>query len=366
MHLHPGHHDRRERLVDLVQVDVADRHAAALEHPFGGGHRPVEVVVGLGADQALGHDPRPRAQAEGACLALLEQQHRGGAVGDLRGRARGVHAVLEHGPQFGQRLQAGLAQALVAVHRSGLAGRLAVRVQHRRLHRHDLAVEPPVGPGQLGQGLRAQAEAVHLVAGQAAPVGDPLCGQVLVRHVDVPGGGPGRARVDPDVGPQRHPAHRLHAAGDAGLDRVGRDEAGHEVRRLLRRAALGVQGQAARLVRQARVQPRGAGDVAGLLARLGHAAAGHLLHLGGVDARAIEQPALGAAEDLRGVHACEYPAAFANRCPDSLHDHRSAHRSSLCARSAVPDVAVPDVLVRPDWLPHSRTCYRIRHDPLFT
>ena len=76
--------------------------------------------------------------------------------------------------------------------------------------------------------------------------------------------------------------------------------------------------------------------------------------------------ALGAAEDLRGVQPCEYPAAFANRCPDSLHDHRSAHRSSLCARSAVPDVAVPDVLVRPDWLPHSRTCYRIRHDPLFT
>ena len=35
VHGQPGQHHRRERLVDLEQVDVADRHAAAGEHPLG-------------------------------------------------------------------------------------------------------------------------------------------------------------------------------------------------------------------------------------------------------------------------------------------------------------------------------------------
>ena len=42
------------------------------------------------------------------------------------------------------------------------------------------------------------------------------------------------------------------------------------------------------LPRQARVQPGVAGDVVGLLARLGDAAADHLLDLGGIQARPVE------------------------------------------------------------------------------
>ena len=101
---------------------------------------------------------------------------------------------------------------------------------------------------------------------------------------------------------------------------------------LLRRAALGVESLAARLVRQSRMQPGGAGDVVRLLARLGHAAASHLLDLAGVDAGPVHQGALRTAQDLGRVQSGEHPAALADRGPDRFHDHRVAHRPLLCAR----------------------------------
>ena len=186
VHAHPGQRDRSERLVDLEQVDVAEHHAAALEHPLGGRDWPVEVVVGLGADEALGDDPGPWPQAQRPGPVGVEQQHRGCAVRDLRGRARRVQPVLEHRPELAQRLQAGLTQALVPVDGTGLPGRLVVSVQDRGRDRDHLAVEPPMRPGELGQGLRAQAEAVDLAAVEAAPFRDALRGEVLVRQVDVP------------------------------------------------------------------------------------------------------------------------------------------------------------------------------------
>ena len=75
-----------------------------------------------------------------------------------------------------------------------------------------------------------------------------------------------------DVRAQRHVAHLLDAARDAGVHAAGRDETGHEVVGLLCRAALRVDGAARRRVREHVVpgrQPRVAGDVAPLLARLG-------------------------------------------------------------------------------------------------
>ena len=45
----------------------------------------------------MGHDPRPRRDPQRLGLGLAADQHRGGAVGDLRARARADHAVrLEH------------------------------------------------------------------------------------------------------------------------------------------------------------------------------------------------------------------------------------------------------------------------------
>ena len=142
MHAEPGQHHRGERLGDLEQVDVADDHAAAAEHPLGGGDRPVQVVVRLRPDQALGDDPGARPQPQCPGPASLKHQDRGRAVGDLRGRARGVQAVRQHRPEPGQGGQAGLPQALVAVDGAGFAGRLVIGVEDRRLDGHDLAVEP--------------------------------------------------------------------------------------------------------------------------------------------------------------------------------------------------------------------------------
>ena len=124
--------------------------------------------------------------------------------------------------------------------------------------------------------------------------------------------------------PQRNPAHRLHPARDPDADRVRRDQPGHQVGGLLRRTALGVERQAAGRIRQPGVQPGGPGDVVGLLARLRHAAAGHLLHGGRREPRAVEQGRLDAAQELGRVQARQRAAALADRGP------RPPRRSPQC------------------------------------
>jgi hypothetical protein len=73
-----------------------------------------------------------------------------------------VQAVCQHRPEPGQRREAGLPQALVAVDGAGFAGRAAIGVEDRRLDGHDFAVEPPLRPGELGRRLGAEAEVVDL------------------------------------------------------------------------------------------------------------------------------------------------------------------------------------------------------------
>ena len=135
---------------------------------------------------------RPRARR----LVLVHDQHRRGAVGDLRRRAGGVQAVGQHG------LEA-LASPSSVVSRSpwsvsttrvspvGLPSR-----RDRRLTR-DLALEPALVDRDPGLLLRGEAERVEVGAGQAAAAGDPVGGLELVGHVDRPsrpdGGRPARA-----------------------------------------------------------------------------------------------------------------------------------------------------------------------------
>ena len=195
VHAQPGQHHRRERLVDLEQVDVADRHAAAVEHPLRW-PRPGRPGGSTARRRpGLGDDPGPRPQAERPRPVRVHQQHGGGAVGDLRRRARGVQAAVEHRLQPGQRLQAGLAQALVAVDGAGLAGRLPVASSTGALTGMISRSNRPSAQACWASCLRAQAERVDVGAGDAAALGDPLGGVELVRQVDVPRRGPGRARV---------------------------------------------------------------------------------------------------------------------------------------------------------------------------
>lgn len=50
--------------VDLEQIQLTDRHAAAFEHPGRGLHRAVDVEVRLGSDQVLRDDPCSRGEPE--------------------------------------------------------------------------------------------------------------------------------------------------------------------------------------------------------------------------------------------------------------------------------------------------------------
>ena len=186
VHLGPAQHHRREGLVDLDDVDIAHLHAGLFQDLGGGLDRAVEVVVGLGADEGLADDAGPGPQAQCFGPVLVHPQHRGRAVGDLRRGARGVDAALDDGLEGGQSLQRRLAQALVAADEVPLGGRLLVLVEHRRLDRGDLAVEPVLIPGTLGMLLRHQAEVVDVGSSDAAPLGDALGGGELVGHVDVP------------------------------------------------------------------------------------------------------------------------------------------------------------------------------------
>jgi len=180
-------------------------------------------------------------------------------------------------------------------------------------------------PGGLGQGLGPQAERVDFLTGEPAALRDALGRDILARHIDVPGSRPGRARVSPGRGAQRHPAHRLDPARDPDADRVRRDEPGHQVRRLLRRTALRVQRQAAGRMRQPGVQPGRPGDVVRLLARLRDATACYLLYLGRRDPRPVDQRRLRGAQDLGRVHARQHAAALSDRGPYRLDDHRGPH-----------------------------------------
>ena len=95
----------RERLVDLDQVDVVHRHPVALEQLPRRGDRAGQHDHRVDPDRRLVDDPRAGLQAQRVGLLARHQQHRGGAVGDLRAGAGGDLAVgLERRLELRQRL----------------------------------------------------------------------------------------------------------------------------------------------------------------------------------------------------------------------------------------------------------------------
>src|SRR6201992_513973 len=303
VHPRPGQHDRRERLVDLGDVDVAHLHAGLLEHLRRRLHRAVEVVVRLGADERLAPHARPRAEPERLGLVFVHPQHGGGAVGDLRRRARGVDPALEDRLELAQALQRGVPQSLVLGHDVPVTGRLLVLVEHRGLDAADLAVEAALGPGLLGLALRVEPELVDLLAGDAAALGDPLGGGELIGQVDVPRGRTQDAAIRTGVGAQTDPAHRLDATRDADVDGPRGDEAGHEAVGLLAATALAVNGHGAHVLGKPGDKPPDAGDVVGLLAVLRHAAADNLFDVARVDTGFLHERLLRGAQQLGGVQS---------------------------------------------------------------
>ena len=76
----PGEDDRGEGFIDLEEIDVFQLQAGLLQHFRGRGDRPGQHDGRLGADDRLGHDPRPRLEPEFLGLLRRHDQDRGGAV----------------------------------------------------------------------------------------------------------------------------------------------------------------------------------------------------------------------------------------------------------------------------------------------
>ena len=173
-----------------------------------------------------------------------------GAVGDLRRVAGGDLAVgLERRLELGQRLDGG-------------AGRMpSSAVTTRRARRLLVARRPAPAtisfskrPSSVACAARCWlcgAEGVEVLAGEAPLVGDQL-GRDALRHEAAdrrrsgrrPSGRTGSRLAVGHRGAHRHAGHDLDAGGDDDVVGAGDHALGGEVGRLLRRAALAVDGGA--------------------------------------------------------------------------------------------------------------------------
>ena len=234
----PGGDDRRERLVDLEQVDVVDRHPVALEELPRRRDRAGEHDHRVDADRRLVDDPRARREPELLGLLARHQQHRGRAVGDLRRVARGDLAVL-----LERRLE------LPRAPRGVVSGRMPWSVDVRvavDLDRDDLALEAAL-LGRLvrraGASARPSSSSSERGISHWSAIISAL--RALRRQVvAAPAARAGTARRTRRRlrcrRRHRDVAHVLDARADHDVVDAGGDQRGGEVDRLLGRAALAV------------------------------------------------------------------------------------------------------------------------------
>jgi hypothetical protein len=204
----------------------------------------------------------------------------------------------------------------------GRARRVPFLVDIRRFDRYDLAFEVALGPRPLRPFLRRQTESVGVGAGDTPLVGDALRALEL-RRLLVQIAVPLRDRTS-EVGArgraERHAAHRFHATRERRVDDARFHEGRGEVRRLLRRTTLTVDGRRRDFERQPGEQPCGARDVEGLFANLAHAPADDLTNLEGIDARPRDHGLLGRGEELGWMHGREASVAAPERRSRRLDD----------------------------------------------
>ena len=205
----PREHDRRERLVDLDDVDVGHLQPVAVEQVMGRVDRAGEHQHRVDADEALVDDAGPRSQAELARRATVVRSTAAApsvicddvpAVCTPFSRATGLSAA-----SFSSDVSRSPSSRVI---RRVVAGGRAVVGEGRRVDRYDLTLEAAFGPRLLGAFLRQQTEAVAVVAGDAPLVGDALGalelrGQLVVLHVRLRGR---PAEVAADRGARAEPA----------------------------------------------------------------------------------------------------------------------------------------------------------------
>ena len=275
---------RRERLVDLVVVEVLQRQSVAGEQPRHGVRRrhqqPLVAVDevdrgGLGVDEMGEH----RQAALGGPLVGGEE-HSGRSVGQRRRVARG-HRVAVHRLECGQLFHRGVGpQVLVAgqpeigreeiVEEAAVVGRreLVVRRQRERVLR--LPLDAPALRGDRGVLAHGQPGAWLGVARHIGP--ERLVGTDLRQRPEPVGDGPRRVELEQGAAEvlvelERGVGGRVNAAGDARLDLPESDLVGDEDRRLQAGAArlLDVVRRGVRVEARAEHGLAGQVEVAGVL-----------------------------------------------------------------------------------------------------
>ena len=108
--LEPCQRDRGKGFVHLVQVDVVDRHARALERTLGGEQRFFEHDYRIPGRDGQIVNPRQRGEAVVLQRLLADHQHRARPVADLAAAGRGDLAFgaeqLDAGDTFQRRVEA--------------------------------------------------------------------------------------------------------------------------------------------------------------------------------------------------------------------------------------------------------------------
>ena len=136
--------------------------------------------------------------------------------------------------------------------------------------------------------LRVHAEGFDVGPRQVAAAGDAFGGLELIGHVDVPGGRSTRSGVHTDIGTEGNSAHRFDATADSDVERIGGNQTGDQMGRLLGRAALAVDGGTSGLPGKTGMQPCSPRHVVGLFAGLSDAPPDDLFDEHRIESRTIE------------------------------------------------------------------------------
>ena len=292
----------RERLVDLVDVDVVLVDARKLKHLGDGLPGTDAHEQGLDADDGRGNELAEDGLAELLGRGALHEQDGGGTVRNLRGVSGVDGAVLgEGGADLAERLGGdAVADAVVAVDKDllGLAG---LGVLELGLERQDLLLEETLLLGLDGLLEGRGGEGVLVLAADALVLGHVL-GEDTHGHLAVGGLGVALEEVRElgDCLGAVVGGHGLDTGADTDLDHAGADLVGDVDAGLETRGALAVEG----------VDGGGLGETGDESggAHLGGATAGgedgadlDVLDEGGVDLGALDEAAEGTGHQIRGL-----------------------------------------------------------------
>ncbi len=177
--------------------------------------------------------------------------------------------------------------------------------------------------------MAGQGVAFHLFPADPPLLGDQVGRAELGDLLGAVAGLPALGAAERVTGHRRADRDHAHVLDAAGHDEIGgaaEDGLGGEVDRLLRRAALAVHGDAGHRLGQARGEPGGAGDVAGLRADRVHAAEDHVVDGFGVGVGAVEDGLDDVRAEVGRVRSGEAAAPAGDRRADGLDDVGLGHR----------------------------------------